>query len=133
MRIGIKIRKLRENKKMPQGELALQLGISQATLHNIESDTSHKIDFVLMGKICRIFDKDFSYFTNDTVENNNVKENKEQVNCENVTANNPCPESILIEIQNLINENKLLKTKIAELELYVHPFKIKNMEKPVSH
>ena len=119
MSIGVKIRKLRETKKMSQDELALQLGISQATLHNIESGIFHKIDFLLMDKVCRFFDKDFSYFANDNVvNNNNVKENKGQISigCENVTVNNQHPESILIEIQNLINENKLLKAKIAELE-----------------
>jgi len=36
MDIGIKIKKLRENIKMSQSELARQLDISQATLHNIE-------------------------------------------------------------------------------------------------
>jgi hypothetical protein len=73
-----------------------------------------------MDKICHIFNKDFSYFANDNVVNNNTKENNGQIscdiNCENVTVNNNYPESILFEIQNLINENKLLKAKIAELE-----------------
>jgi len=49
----------------------------------------------------------------------NVKENNGQmscdINCENFTVNNNYPESILIEIQNLINENKLLKSKISEM------------------
>jgi len=118
MSIGIKIRQLREVKKMSQSELALQLGISQTTLHNIESGNAHKIDFLLMDKVCNIFDKDFSYFANESVINNNVKENKGQIslNCENVTVNHHCPDSILHEIQNLINENKLLKAKITELE-----------------
>ncbi|MCL2289639.1 MAG: helix-turn-helix domain-containing protein [Bacteroidetes bacterium] len=117
MSIGIKIRQLREKQKMSQNELALQLGVSQTTLHNIESGNSQKIDFLLMDKVCNIFDKDFSYFANDSVINNNVKENKGQVSCENFTINNHYPESILLEIQNLINENKLLKTQIAEFSL----------------
>jgi transcriptional regulator with XRE-family HTH domain len=120
MSVGIKIRKLRENTKMSQSELALQLGVSQTTLHNIESGVYQKIDFLLMDKVCNIFDKDFSYFANDSVVNNNVKENNGQmscdISCENFTVNNNYPESILIEIQNLINENKLLKSKITELE-----------------
>jgi len=69
-----------------------------------------------MDKVCNIFDKDFSYFANDSVTNNNIKENKGQVSCENFTVNNHYPESILAEIQNLINENKALKAKIAERE-----------------
>ena len=114
MDIGIKIRKLRENVKMPQSELAQQLGVTQGTLHNIESGITRKVDFSLIDKVCNIFDKDFSYFINDNVVNNNVKENKGQISCENFTVNN-YPESILAEIQNLINENKLLKDKISEL------------------
>jgi transcriptional regulator with XRE-family HTH domain len=118
MDIGTKIRQLREDRKMSQNELALQLGISQTTLHNIETGNPHKIDFLLMDKVCNIFDKDFSYFVNDHVVNNNVKENSGQISCEisceNVTVNNHYPESILTEIQNLINENKLLKAKIAK-------------------
>jgi transcriptional regulator with XRE-family HTH domain len=118
MTIGTKIRKLREDKKMSQNELAFQLGVSQTTLHNIETGNPQKIDFLLMDKVCNIFDKDFSYFVNDNVVNNHVKENKGQiqVSCENVTVNNHYPESILAEIQNLINENKLLKSKIIALE-----------------
>ena len=99
---------------MSQNELALQLGISQTTLHHIESDNSRKIDFLLMEKVCNVFDKDFSYFASDSVINNNVKENKGQISCENFTVNNNYPESILFEIQSLINENKVLKTKLAE-------------------
>jgi len=115
MDIGTKIRRLREEKKMSQNELALQLGVSQTTLHNIETGNPQKIDFLLMDKVCNIFDKDFSYFANDNLINNNVKENNGQVSCENFTVNNHYPESILTEIQNLINENKMLKAKIAEM------------------
>jgi len=119
MDIGTKIRKLRENKKMSQNELALQLGISQTTLHNIETGNPQKIDFLLMDKVCNIFDKDFSYFANDNVVNNNIKENSGQVSCEisceNFTVTNHYPETIITEIQNLIDENKLLKAKIAEM------------------
>jgi transcriptional regulator with XRE-family HTH domain len=116
METGTKIRKLRESVNMSQSELAIQLGISQATLHNIESGISHKVDIFLIDKVCNIFDKDFSYFANDSVVNYNTKENKGQINCENFTVNNQYPESILAEIQNLIDENKILKAKILELE-----------------
>jgi len=68
-----------------------------------------------MDKVCNIFDKDLSYFANDSVVNNNVKENNGQISCENFTIHNNYPESILMEIQNLINENKDLKAKISEL------------------
>ena len=118
MDIGGKIKKLREGKRMSQDELAAQLGISQTTLHNIETGYPRKIDFLLMDKVCNIFDKDFSYFAHDNVINNNIKENKGQVpiSCENFTVNNNYPESILAEVQNLINENKQLRARISELE-----------------
>jgi transcriptional regulator with XRE-family HTH domain len=117
MNVGTKIKKLRESRNMSQDELALELGISQPTVCNIETGAYEKIDFELMGKICRIFDKDWSYFTTDNVINNHIKENNGQwTGCENITIHNNYPESILTEIQNLINENKLLKAKIEELE-----------------
>jgi transcriptional regulator with XRE-family HTH domain len=116
MDIGGKIRRLREDRKMSQQELASELKISQTTLHNIETGHPQKIDFLLMDKVCNFFDKDFSYFVNDNVVNNNIKENTGQVSCENFTVNNHCSESILAEIQKLINENEELKEKIAKLE-----------------
>jgi transcriptional regulator with XRE-family HTH domain len=120
MDTGGKIMKLRRSKKMSQQELASQLGISQVALHNIETGINKKIDFLLMNKVCDIFKKDFPYFTNDNVVNNNVKTNSGQIscdiNCENVTVNNHYPESILAEIQNLIEENKQLKIEIAQMQ-----------------
>ena len=116
MNVGNKIRKLREEKLLSQNELALKLGISQTTLHNIESGNPKKIDFQIIEKAGKIFDKDLSYFIDDNVINNNVKDNKGQVGCENFTIHNNYPENILLEVKNLINENKLLKAKIAELK-----------------
>jgi transcriptional regulator with XRE-family HTH domain len=116
MTIGTKIRQLREDRGMSQQELALELGISQPTVHNIETDPQHKIDCLLMDKICNFFEKDLSYFITDNVTNNNIKDNRGQVSCENFTVNNHYPESILAEIQNLIDENKVMRAKIAELE-----------------
>jgi len=116
MGTGTKIKKLRESNKMSQQELALQLGISQTTLHNIESGNHQKIDYKLMDKICNIFDKDFSYFANDSVINNRFKDNTGQFSCGDLTINNNCPETILTDIQNLIEENKILKAKIAAME-----------------
>jgi transcriptional regulator with XRE-family HTH domain len=115
-KIGAKIRKLREGKNMSQNELALELGISQTKLHNIESGFPKKIDCLLIDKVCQYFDKDPSYFLSDNVVNNNVKENTGQISCENFTVNNNYPESILVEIQRLIDENKALKEKVAAMK-----------------
>jgi transcriptional regulator with XRE-family HTH domain len=118
MSIGTKIRKLREGKHFSQIELAEKLGISQTTLHNIESDVPQKIDFLLMDKISKLFDKDLYYFLEGNVVNNNVKENNGQIsceiNCENVTVNNHYPESLLDELKYLIDENKMLKEKLKQ-------------------
>ena len=99
--IGIKIRKLRENMSMSQNELAEQLHISQATLHNIESGFSRKIDFLLMDRVSRIFEKDLDYFLENNIVNNNVKENRGQISCDNFTINN-YPELLLEELKKLI-------------------------------
>jgi len=102
MEIGTKIRKLREDKKLSQNELALELGISQTTLHNIEIGASQKINFLLMDKISRIFDKDLDYFLENNTVNINVKENKGQVSYRNGTINNNYPEFLLEELKNLL-------------------------------
>jgi transcriptional regulator with XRE-family HTH domain len=110
--IGTKIRKLREERLMSQNELAIQLGISQSKLHNVESGFSQKIDFLLMDKISKFFDKDLSYFIEDKIINNHVKENKGQISCDNVTINNNYPDVLLRDLQKLIDENKMLKNKL---------------------
>ena len=78
MDIDVKIRKLREEKQIFQHELALQLGISQHALHNIETNNSQDIKFSIIEKLCKIFDKYYSYFVNDSVINNNIKEYNRQ-------------------------------------------------------
>lgn len=57
MGVGIKIKRLREERKISQPELADLLGISQSTLSNIESESSQKIDFHLMEKFARYLTK----------------------------------------------------------------------------
>jgi transcriptional regulator with XRE-family HTH domain len=115
MDTGTKIRVLRESRKMSQEALAMQLGISQSNLCNIESGIPEKIDFLLIKKVCDLFQKDPSYFYGDNVINNRIKENKGQISCENFTVNNHYSESAFTEIQNLITENKQLKIEIAQL------------------
>ena len=102
--IGTKIRKLRESQAMSQDILSEQLGISQTTLHNIECGNSQKIDFLLMDKVSKIFEKDFEYFLDNDVINNNIQENKGQFccSCESFTINNHCPELFLEELKKMI-------------------------------
>ena len=100
--IGTKIRKLRESHAMSQGALSEKLGISQTTLHNIESGNSSKVDFLLMDKVCKVFKKDSDYFLDNNVVNNHIKENVGQICCENFTVNNHCSELLLEEVKKLI-------------------------------
>ena len=102
--IGTKIRKLRESQAMSQDALSEQLGISQTTLHNIECGNSQKVDFLLMDKISKIFEKDIEYFLDNHVVNNHIRENKGQIccSCENFTINNHCPEFLLEELKKTI-------------------------------
>ena len=74
MEIGLKIKKLREQRKLTQPELAHRLGIAQTTLSNIENGSTQKIDFVLMDKVCKELDVDFGYFLEEK-QVNKVKKN----------------------------------------------------------
>lgn len=99
MNIGTKIKNLREEKHISQNDLAFQLGVSQGTLHNIESGNSKKVDFLLMDKICKFFDKDFEYFLDSNIINK-VKKNSGLVGLNNVdTINNNFPENFLEEFK----------------------------------
>ena len=75
MSVGFKIKKLREEKKLSQPELADILKISQSDLSKIENGRTKKIDFQLMDRVCKEFDVDFDYFTEEK-QTNNVKKNE---------------------------------------------------------
>ncbi|MCZ8090105.1 helix-turn-helix transcriptional regulator [Flavobacterium sp.] len=66
MDIGTKIKRLRENKNITQTTLANKLGIAQNTLGLIENGDTKKIDFLLMDKICKIFEVDLNYFIDES-------------------------------------------------------------------
>jgi transcriptional regulator with XRE-family HTH domain len=117
MEIGFKIKKLRENKKLSQPELAHKLGIAQTTLSNIESGQTQKIDFVLMDKICSEFNVDFEYFT-EGKQVNKVKKNDGSVAVigNNQGTINLFPEDLIEQLKKIIEESKLKDMKIIELE-----------------
>jgi len=110
MTTGTKIKNLREEMHFSQAQLAFELGISQGTLHNIESGHSRKIDFLLMDKICQIFDKDFKYFL-DGKTVNTINENHNQT----VFLNN-LQDNYLEEFKNLVIRNKENQEIIADLQ-----------------
>lgn len=112
MEIGTKIRTLRG--KMSQEVLAGKLGIATRTLGSIESGETKKIDFLLMDKICKIFDVDSDYFKEDA-QINRVKENiGGVVGYNNGTINN-CPDNIIDQIKLILSENAILKKNNVEL------------------
>lgn len=104
MSVGFKIKKLREDKKLSQPELANILDISQSDLSKIENGRTKKIDFQLMDKVCKEFNVDFEYFTEEK-QTNNVKKNEGTI-AYSIGTINHFPENIIDQIKNLITESK---------------------------
>ncbi|WP_445455760.1 helix-turn-helix domain-containing protein [Flavobacterium sp. HNIBRBA15423] len=114
MEVGIKIKRLREQHKLSQPELAHKLDIAQTTLSNIESGQTQKIDFALMDKICKEFDVDLGYFT-ESKQVNKVKKNEGTI-AYNVGTVYNFPENLIEQLQSLVTEIKTKDAKIKELE-----------------
>ena len=87
MTIGTKIRKLRIQNKWSQEELAFKLNVGQTTISNFESSKTIP-DFLVMQKVCELFDIGFDYFI----------ENDKMVVGKIVALNNNLPERILKDI-----------------------------------
>lgn len=115
MDIGTKISILRKENKITQPELAYKLAISQTTLSEIESGKTKKIDFLLMHKVCEIFNVEFDYFLhNDSVVFNFDKIEKTSggnIGCKIDTINNNVPEGIL---ENMLKRIEVLESKLKE-------------------
>ncbi len=122
MSIGFKIKKLREKHDFSQQDLAHQLDISQTKLSNIENDSTEKVDFVLMDKICQIFSVDFSYFLEpETKHINNITENKGNIVLYNNQGTVTFPYDVILEqVKLLIDDVKQKDARIRELETMVH-------------
>ena len=87
MTIGTKIRKLRIQNKWSQEELAFKLNVGQTTISNFESSKTIP-DFLVMQKVCELFDIGFDYFI----------ENDKMVVGKIGALNNNLPERILKDI-----------------------------------
>jgi len=113
MKIGTKIKILRESNKLSQNELAERLDISQGQLCKIESGTVEKIDFLLMDKICNFFDVDFQYFLNDNFSQTNQENKNSAISIfGNPVVNNSLPE---IVIESIIKNQEQI-TKLIEMQ-----------------
>jgi transcriptional regulator with XRE-family HTH domain len=104
MSIGFKIKKLREEKKVSQPELADILMISQSKLSNIENGQTKSIDFLLMDKIANYFEKDFDFFIEPFNQVNHIKKLDGSIN--NNGTINLFPEIIISKIRKLIEDSK---------------------------
>ncbi len=78
MEVGIKIKKLRENRRLSQEDLAYQLEISQTKLSNIENGKTKKVGVKMLNKVCAYFDVNFDYFI-ENKQTNIAKLNHENV------------------------------------------------------
>lgn len=116
MDLGVKIKRLRESRKMSQDQLAGLLGVAQTTVSNIESGRSAP-DFLLMNKVCGVFDKTFDYFLEEEITINNTIDKVGGGNVEyyNSDTMNMLPEHVLQRVEarliKLEEEIKQLKGK----------------------
>ena len=115
MCIGQKIKELRIASKLSQPELSFRLGISQTALCNLESGDTKKIDFLLINKICSVFEVDFDFFIIDKKVKNILIHYDKKISHSESLENN-CPESIIGQIKILIDDNQTKEERIKELE-----------------
>ena len=94
MTIGTKINILRTRNKLSQLDLAAKLDISPTALSEIESGKTKKIDFLLMDKVCKVFEVDFEYFL-ENIKKFTVHKNIGGAVGDNAVINNNFPEGLL--------------------------------------
>ena len=109
MSIGTKLRKLRVQNKWSQEELAHKLNVAQTSISNFEANKTIP-DFIVMQKVCEVFDVGFEYFLEDNQTINNVEKAE---NC-NIGCNtgivNSMPEGILENmLKRIENLEKIIK------------------------
>ena len=112
MSIGTKLRKLRLQNKWSQEELAHKLNVAQTSISNFEANKTLP-DFIVMQKVCEIFDVGFEYFIEKDKEkyvfknneNNNIVVGKIEV------LNNNMPEGIL---ENMLKRIEHLEKSIKK-------------------
>lgn len=109
MSIGTKIRTLRLQHKMSQEELAHKLQVAQTSVSNFESNKTIP-DFLVMQKMCEVFEVSIEYFVEENTTNNNIEKAE---NC-NIGCNtgivNTMPEGIL---ENMLKRIELLEKIIS--------------------
>jgi|SRR5690606_23709703 len=111
--LGIKIRGLRLENKLSQEELATKLDIAQTSISNIESGKTIP-DFLIMEKICEVFNVGMDYFSGKNKEKYIIKKNENSniVVGKIETLNNTMPEGFL---ENMLKRIELLETMILKI------------------
>ena len=112
MSVGTKIRRLRLQNKWSQEELAHKLNVAQTSVSNFESNKTIP-DFLVMQKVCEVFEVGFEYYVENENEkyvfkknqNNNIVVGKIEV------LNNNMPEGIL---ENMLKRLELLEKIIQQ-------------------
>ena len=105
MSVGTKIRRLRLQNKWSQEELAHKLNVAQTSVSNFESNKTIP-DFLVMQKVCEVFEVGFEYFIEENSTNNNVEKAK---NC-----NIGCNTGIINTMHEGILENMLKRLELLE-------------------
>ena len=80
MKTGIKVKLLREKRKLSQEELAYRIGVAQATIGNWERGKSIKMGHI--KKLADALDTSFSYFWDEKEKTANQSGNNLAVNNE---------------------------------------------------
>ncbi|MDC9724115.1 MAG: helix-turn-helix transcriptional regulator [Urechidicola sp.] len=116
MQIGSKLKRIRENKRMSQQEIAEFLDISQKTYSNIECDKS-KPSLPQLSKLSKFLDFDLLELLQEQGITFNQKKNK--IHNNGIIHNNfpiELKEQYEARINDLQEINSLLKDKITSLE-----------------
>lgn len=120
MKIGNKIREIRQLKKLSQENIACDLGISQKAYSDIESDKT-KLTLETLNQIAKIFEmklEDILSFNSDKIfYQNNYDESKgyayvENVYSENKEIINSLKEQYQKHIEDLKNEIAFLRKQL---------------------
>ena len=99
--------------KMSQEELAYKLNVAQTSVSNFESNKTIP-DFLVMQKMCEVFEVGFEYFVEKDVVFNikNVENNpNSNIGCKIEAVHNHFPEGILENMLNRIEKLEKLLNK----------------------
>jgi len=118
MEIGSKLKKIRENKRFSQQEIADILNISQRTYSNMESNKT-KIGIAQLSKLSEILDFDLLELLQEQGLVLNQNNNEFKDNSNGIVINN-LSEKLIDQYENRLKEKdehiQLLKEKIKQLE-----------------